>query len=84
MFTAAPTGTPSREPCIMTLHEVRLAARTNSTMNRFMVVKVLFSVCGDGSRLLCSPPPLYKLTKKGRNYHIKIFIIDLLRYASDD
>lgn len=68
----------------MTLHEERLAARTNSTMNRFMVVKVLFSVCGYGSRLLGSPPPLYKLTKKDRNYHIKILIIDLLRYASDD
>ena len=25
-----------------------------------------------------------KLTKKGRNYHIKILIIDLLRHASDD
>lgn len=25
-----------------------------------------------------------KNTKKGRKYHINIFIIDLLRYASDD
>ena len=25
-----------------------------------------------------------KNTKKGRNYHIKIFIIDLLRHTSDD
>ena len=68
----------------MTLHEVRLAAKANSAMNRFMVVKVLFPVCGDGSRLLGAPPPLYKLTKKGRNYHMKILIIDLLRHASDD
>lgn len=25
-----------------------------------------------------------KITKNDRNYHIKIFIIDLLRHASDD